>query len=151
MFEYKKTLKEIEKLESLIEVINKSKNNSGYRVQISYCNGQLYMQNPKEYIIDIFIIDNYKNYNGKEQEVQLEGISDSEEEYRLPCKVFGDPINSKGIIKEVVFNKNVMLEELKKYENYIVNTKLGTIEVPDKESTIVVNHIIPQNIEVYFD
>ncbi|MCD8845162.1 hypothetical protein [Staphylococcus gallinarum] len=151
MFEYKKALKEVEKLESMVNVINNSNNNSGYRVQVSYCNGLIYKQNHEEYIVDIYVIDNYKNYNNKGQEIQMIGISNIEEEYRLPCKIFGDPINSKGIIKEVIFNKEVILEELKKNEKYIVNPHLGTVEIPDGENTIVVKHIIPKNIKVYFE
>lgn len=151
MFEYKKTLKEIEKLESMVDVINNSKRNSGYRVQVSYCNGQIYGENSDEYIIDIFVIDNYGNYNNKGQEVQLVGISNIEEEYRLPCKIFGNPVNSNGIIKKVIFKKEVMLEKLKKNESYITNPKLGTIEVPSGNNSFISNNIIPQNIEVYFE
>lgn len=151
MFEYKKTLNEIKKLESMVEVINSSKNNSGYRVQVSYCNGQIYSTDSQEYIVDIFVIDNYENNNNKGMQTQLVGISDSEEEYRLPCKIFGDPVKSNGVIKNVVFKKDEMLDILKENEKYITNPSLGTIEVPSKNNTLLVNNIIPQHIEVNFD
>ncbi len=150
MFEYKKVLKEVERLESMIDVIENSKDNSGYRVQISYCNGKLYSEGSDEYLVDIYVIDDYQSYSKQGKQIELVNISNHELEEKLPCKVYGDPIQSKGVIKSIKFNKEAILEELKENEKYIVNTKLGIIEKPIGENKIISKSIIPNNIEVYF-
>ena len=151
MFEYKKVIKEIEKLESMVDVIINTKYNSGYRVQISFCNGTIYSETSENFLVDIFVIDDYQSANKQVQGVKLENISNHDAEVRLPCKIHGNPLLSNGVISSIKFNKEAMLEELKENEKYIVNPRLGTVEIPTKDNSVIIRHIIPSHIEVYFD
>lgn len=157
MFEYRKALKQVEYLESLINSIKNNEENSGYRVEINYANGKLYEDKDNMYDVDVYVTKDYKNYNRKGMTMRIVGNTPLENDCRLPCRVIGDPIKSKGIIKDIAFDKENILKELKANKKYITNELLGTIEVPcennstSKSKSFTMNQIYPQNITVYFD
>lgn len=151
MLEFKKAIKEVEKLESMVNVILNDENNSGYRVEISFANGQLYDENKHDYDTDIYVISNYSNFNDKNKIAKIKFNSRHEQEVKLPCTIIGDPLKNKGKIKNIEFDKKKVLEELKNNQKYITNSKLGIIEVPNKEGYISVKHLYSPNIKVYFD
>lgn len=147
MFEYKKAIKSVEKIEKLIEIIRHSKESSGYRVQISYGNGDLYENVEKDYYTEIFVTDNYRNTKG----FRIDDVYSNEEEVKLPCSIYGDPIQSNGVIKKVEFNKDKIIDELKKNEKYITNTETATIEVPQDDNIIVMTNLLTKYTKVYFE
>lgn len=147
MFEYKKAIKSVEKIEKLIEIIRNSKDSSGYRVQISYGNGDLYENVEKDYYTEIFVTDNYRNTKG----FRIADVYSNEEEVKLPCSIYGDPIQSNGVIKKVEFNKDKIIDELKKNEKYITNTETATIEVPQDDNIIVMTNLLTKYTNVYFE
>lgn len=162
MFEYRKALKQVEYLESLIKSIKNNEENSGYRVEINYGNGKLYEHKDNTYSTDIYVTKDYKNYNRKGLTMRIKDNRPIEKDYRLPCRIKGDPIKSNGVIKDIVFNKENILKELKANKKYITNEHLGTIEVPYEDNntlnskslnskSLTINQIYPQNITVYFD
>lgn len=161
MFEYRKALKRVEYIESLINSIKNNEENSGYRVEINYGNGKLYEAKDDTFDVDVYVIKDYKNYNSKGMTMRIKGNTSIEADYRLPCTIKGDPIKSKGIIKDIAFDKENILKELKANKKYITNERLGTIEVPYendssteenyKQKSFTINQIYPQNITVYFE
>ena len=161
MFEYRKALKRVEYLETLINSIKNNEENSGYRVEINYGNGKLYEDKDNAYDVDVYVTKNYKNYNSKGMSMRIKGNAPIEKDYTLPCKIVGDPIKSKGIIKDIVFDKAIILKELKDNKKYITNERLGTIEVPCENKvsgagevnhkSFTINQIYPQNITVHFE
>lgn len=161
MFEYRKALNRVEYLETLINSIKNNEENSGYRVEINYGNGKLYEDKDNAYDVDVYVTKDYKNYNSKGMTMCIKGNAPIEKDYRLPCKIVGDPIKSKGIIKDIEFDKEIILKELKDNKKYITNERLGTIEVPceNKDSgagevnhkSFTINQIYPQNITVHFE
>ncbi|WP_239733832.1 hypothetical protein [Mammaliicoccus sp. M-M49] len=159
MFKYKKSLQVVDYLEELINSIKNNDENSGYRVEINYGNGKLYDDKDNLYSTDVYVIKDYKNYNRKGMIMRIKDNKPIEQDYRLPCRIKGNPIKSKGIIKEIVFDKENILKELHANKKYITNEYLGTIEVPyenDSRSeeysseSFTINQIYPQNITVYF-
>lgn len=157
MFEYRKALKRLDYLETLINSIKNNEENSGYRVEINYGNGKLYEDKDNAYDVDVSVTKDYKNYNSKGMTMRIKGNTTIEQDYRLPCRIIGDPIKSKGIIKKIDFDKENILKELKANKKYITNERLGTIEVPcennnraGESKSFTINQIYPQNITVYF-
>ena len=157
MFEYRKAIKRVEYLETLINSIKNNEENSGYRVEINYGNGKLYEDKDNAYDVDVSVTKDYKNYNSKGMTMRIKGNTTIEQDYRLPCRIIGDPIKSKGIIKKIDFDKENILKELKANKKYITNERLGTIEVPcennnraGESKSFTINQIYPQNITVYF-
>lgn len=157
MFEYRKALKRVDYLETLINSIKNNEENSGYRVEINYGNGKLYEDKDNAYDVDVSVTKDYKNYNSKGMTMRIKGNTTIEQDYRLPCRIIGDPIKSKGIIKKIDFDKENILKELKANKKYITNERLGTIEVPcennnraGESKSFTINQIYPQNITVYF-
>ena len=124
LFEYKKSLKEVEKIEYLIKSIENNEENSSYRVEVNFGRGKLYENNNKEYGVDIYVISNFKNYNSKNSIYRFKGVYGHDEEKRLPCTIYGDPIENKGIIKKIEFNKEELLKELRNNQSYITNLSL---------------------------
>ncbi|ORI00203.1 hypothetical protein B5723_15115 [Mammaliicoccus sciuri] len=160
MFKYKKSLQVVGFLEELINSIKNNNENSGYRVEINYGNGKLYEDKDNLYSTDVYVTKDYKNYNRKGMIMRIKDNKPIEQDYRLPCRIKGNPIKSKGIIKEIVFDKDNILKELHANKKYITNEHLGTIEVPyenDSRSeeysseSFTINQIYPQNITVYFE
>ncbi|MEB7678006.1 hypothetical protein NGB25_12935 [Staphylococcus saprophyticus] len=160
MFEYRKALKRVEYIESLINSIKNNEENSGYRVEINFANGKLYEDKDDTFDVDVYVTKNYRNYNSKGMTMRIKGNTPAEDDYRLPCRIKGDPIKSKGIIKDIAFDKANILKELKDNKKYITNERLGTIEVPcdndnrageDNVKSFTINQIYPQNITVYFE
>lgn len=157
MFEYKKALRTVEYIEELINSIKINEENSGYRVEINYGNGKLYEEKDNPYDTDVYVTKDYKNYNGKGMTMRIKGNTSLEKDYHLPCRIKGDPIKSNGIIKEIEFDKENILKELKANKKYITNERLGTIEVPcennstSKSKSFTMSQIYPQNITVYFE
>lgn len=153
MFEYKKSLKEVEKIEYLIKSIENNEENSSYRVEVNFGRGKLYENNNKEYGVDIYVISNFKNYNSKNSIYRFKGVYGHDEEKRLPCTIYGDPIENKGIIKKIEFNKEELLKELRNNQSYITNPILGTVETKKREDDkeiIEIEHLYTKYIEVYF-
>ncbi|MGV3125195.1 hypothetical protein ACEE94_10675 [Staphylococcus epidermidis] len=153
MFEYRKSLKEVEKIQKLIESIENNEENSGYRVEINFGNGKLYENNDEEYGVDIYVISNFKNYNSKNSIYRLQGVYGHDKEKRLPCTVIGNPVDNKGIIKKIEFHKEALLKELKSKRSYITNHTLGTVEIKKRENnkeTIEIEHLYTKHIEIYF-
>lgn len=146
MFEYKKTIKSIEKIEKLVNVIQSSEDNSGYRVQVSYGHGSLYDIDDNKYFTEIFVTDNYKN----NKNLKKADASSNEEEVRLPCRIYGDPTKSEGIIKKVVFEKEKVIKELKENEKNIINPYTATIQVQDSKGNIIETNLITKYLKVYF-
>lgn len=157
MFKYKKALQTVDYIEELINSIKNNEENSGYRVEINFANGKLYEAKDDTFDVDVYVIKDYKNYNSKGMTMRIKGNTPAEDDYRLPCRIKGDPIKSKGIIKDIAFDKENILKELKANKKYITNESLGTIEVPietnstGKSKSFTMNQIYPQNITVYFD
>ncbi|WP_440862460.1 hypothetical protein [Staphylococcus shinii] len=160
MFEYRKALKRVEYIESLINSIKNNEENSGYRVEINYGYGKLYEDKDNPYDVDVYITKDYKNYNSKGMTMRIKGNTPIEDDYRLPCRIKGDPIKSKGVLKDIAFDKANILKELKDNKKFITNERLGTIEVPcnnenrtgeDNVKSFTINQIYPQNITVYFE
>lgn len=158
MFEYRKALKRVEYIESLINSIKNNEENSGYRVEINYGNGKLYEDKDNAYDVDVYVTKDYKNYNSKGMTMRIKGNTTIEQDYRLPCRVIGDPIKSKGIIKNIEFDKENILKKLKTNKKYITNERLGTIEVPcdndnsgSEAKSFTMEQIYPKNITVYFE
>lgn len=153
MFEYQKSIKEVEKLERLIKSIENNEENSSYRVEVNFGRGKLYENNNKEYGVDIYVISNFKNYNSKNSIYRFKGVYGHDEEKRLPCTIYGDPIENKGIIQKIDFNKKGLLKELKDNKSYITNPILGTVEIKkieDDKEIIEIEHLYTKYIEVYF-
>lgn len=153
MFEYKKALKEVENLERLIKSIENNEENSSYRVEVNFGHGKLYENNNKEYGVDIYVISNFKNYNSKNSIYRFKGVYGHDEEKRLPCTIYGDPIENKGIIQKIDINKKRLLKELKDNKSYITNPILGTVEIKKREDDkeiIEIEHLYHKYIEVYF-
>lgn len=153
MFEYQKSIKEVEKLERLIKSIENNEENSSYRVEVNFGRGKLYENNNKEYGVDIYVISNFKNYNSKNSIYRFKGVYGHDEEKRLPCTIYGDPIENKGIIQKIGFNKKGLLKELKDNKSYITNPILGTVEIKkieDDKEIIEIEHLYTKYIEVYF-
>lgn len=153
MFEYKKALKEVENLERLIKSIENNEENSSYRVEVNFGHGKLYENNNKEYGVDIYVISNFKNYNSKNSIYRFQGVYGHDEEKRLPCTIIGNPMESKGIIKKIEFNKEELLKELRNNQSYITNPILGTVEIKkieDDKEIIEIEHLYTKYIEVYF-
>ncbi len=153
MFEYQKSVKEVEKLERLIKSIENNEENSSYRVEVNFGRGKLYENNNKEYGVDIYVISNFKNYNSKNSIYRFKGVYGHDEEKRLPCTIYGDPIENKGIIQKIDFNKKGLLKELKDNKSYITNPILGTVEIKkieDDKEIIEIEHLYTKYIEVYF-
>lgn len=161
MFKYKKALQTVDYLEQLINSIKNNEENSGYRIEVNFANGKLYEDKDNIFDVDVYVTKDYKNYNSKGMTMRIKGNTSIEADYRLPCTIKGDPIKSKGIIKDIVFDKANILKELKANKNYITNERLGTIEVPYendssteenyKQKSFTINQIYPQNITVYFE
>ncbi|RIL88132.1 hypothetical protein BUY32_11830 [Staphylococcus cohnii] len=161
MFKYKKALQTVDYLEELIDSIKNNEENSGYRIEVNFANGKLYEDKDNMFDVDVYVTKDYKNYNSKGMTMRIKGNTSIEADYRLPCTIKGDPIKSKGIIKDIVFDKANILKELKANKNYITNERLGTIEVPYendssteenyKQKSFTINQIYPQNITVYFE
>lgn len=151
MFKYKKSLKVVNYIEEVINSIRNNEKNSGYRVEINYGNGKLYEDKVNTYDVDVYVTKNYKNYNRKGMTMRIVDNIPLENDYRLPCKIIGDPIKSKGIIKNIEFNKENILKVLKANKKYIDNERLGTIIVPNKDKSFTVEQIYSQNITVYFE
>ncbi|MDW3953381.1 hypothetical protein QI339_12220 [Staphylococcus saprophyticus] len=161
MFKYRKTLKEVSYIEKLITSILNDEENSGYRVEINYGNGKLFEDKNNEYDIDIYIIENYSKYNDKGKTMRIMNNKSYIRDYRLPCRIVGEPIKSKGVIKDIEFDKVNILKKLKENKKYITNERLRTIEVPSKNyqnksekanhNRITVEQIYPANITVYFE
>lgn len=153
MFEYQKSIKEVEKLERLIKSIENNEENSSYRVEVNFGRGKLYENNNKEYGVDIYVISNFKNYNSKNSIYKFKGVYGHDEEKRLPCTIYGNPIENKGIIQKIDFNKKGLLKELKDNKSYITNPILGTVEIKkieDDKEIIEIEHLYTKYIEVYF-
>lgn len=153
MFEYQKSVKEVEKLERLIKSIENNEENSSYRVEVNFGHGKLYENNNKEYGVDIYVISNFKNYNSKNSIYRFKGVYGHDEEKRLPCTIYGDPIENKGIIQKIDINKKRLLKELKDNKSYITNPILGTVEIKKREDDkeiIEIEHLYHKYIEVYF-
>lgn len=153
MFEYQKSIKEVEKLERLIKSIENNEENSSYRVEVNFGRGKLYENNNKEYGVDIYVISNFKNYNSKNRIYKFKGVYGHDEEKRLPCTIYGNPIENKGIIQNIDFNKKGLLKELKDNKSYITNPILGTVEIKkieDDKEIIEIEHLYTKYIEVYF-
>ncbi|MDG0844463.1 hypothetical protein M4L39_13675 [Staphylococcus equorum] len=160
MFEYRKALKRVDYLETLINSIKNNEENSGYRIEVNFANGKLYEDKDDIFEVDVYVIKDYKNYNSKGMTMRIKGNTPAEDDYRLPCRIKGDPIKSKGIIKDIEFDKENILKELKTNKNYITNERLGTIEVPcenndngageNNHKSFTINQIYLQNITVYF-
>lgn len=161
MFKYRKALKEVSYIEKLITSILNDEENSGYRVEINYGNGKLFEDKNSDYDIDVYVIKNYDNYNDKGMTMRIMGNTSYIRDYRLPCRIVGEPIKSKGIIKDIEFDKDNILKKLKENKKYITNERLGTIEFPSKNNQnkskkdnyneITVEQIYPSNITVYFE
>lgn len=155
MFKYKKALQTVDYIEELINSIKNNEENSGYRVEINFANGKLYEDKDDTFDVDVYVTKNYRNYNSKGMTMRIKGNTPAEEDYRLPCRIKGDPIKSKGIIKDIAFDKENILKELKANKKYITNERLGTIEVPcennSKSKSFTMSQIYSQNITVYFD
>lgn len=160
MFKYKKALQTVDYIEELINSIKNNEENSGYRVEINFANGKLYEDKDNLFDVDVYVTKDYKNYNSKNMTMRIKGNTPAEDDYRLPCRIKGDPIKSKGIIKDIAFDKANILKQLKDNKKYITNERLGTIEVPcdndnrageDNVKSFTINQIYPQNITVYFD
>lgn len=160
MFKYKKSLQVVDYLEELINSIKNNDENSGYRVEINYGNGKLYEDKDNLYSTDVYVTKDYKNYNRKGMIMRIKDNKPIEQDYRLPCRIKGNPIKSKGIIKDILFDKDNILKELYANKKYITNEHLGTIEVPyenDSRSeeysseSFTINQIYPKNITVYFE
>lgn len=160
MFKYKKALQTVDYIEELINSIKNNEENSGYRVEINFANGKLYEDKDDTFDVDVYVTKNYRNYNSKGMTMRIKGNTPAEDDYRLPCRIKGDPIKSKGIIKDIAFDKANILKELKDNKKYITNERLGTIEVPydnenrageDNVKSFTINQIYPQNIIVYFE
>ncbi|WP_353420014.1 hypothetical protein PYH66_13500 (plasmid) [Staphylococcus delphini] len=149
MFEYQKSLKEVEKIQKLIESIENNEENSSYRVEINFGNGKLYENNAEEYGVDIYVISNFKNYNSKNSIYRFQSVYGHDEEKRLPCTIIGNPIANKGVIRKIEFNKDELLKELENNKPYIKNPTLGTVEIK-KRGNIEVHHLYTQYIKVYF-
>ena len=153
MFEYQKSVKEVEKIEELIKSIENNEENSSYRVEINFGHGKLYENNNKEYGVDLYVISNFKNYNRKSSIYRFQGVYGHDEEKRLPCTIIGNPMENRGIIKKINFDKKGLLKELKDHKSYITNPILGTIEIKKREDNkeiIEIEHLYTKYIEVYF-
>ncbi|MEB8265334.1 hypothetical protein [Mammaliicoccus sciuri] len=55
MLEFKKAVKEVEKLENMINAIINDEKNSGYSIEVNFANGQLYDENNQIYDTDIYV------------------------------------------------------------------------------------------------
>lgn len=160
MFKYKKALQTVDYIEELINSIKNNEENSGYRIEVNFANGKLYEDKDDIFEVDVYVTKDYKNYNSKGMTMRIKGNTPAEDDYRLPCRIKGDPIKSKGIIKNIEFDKENILKELKDNKKYITNERLGTIEVPCKNEnkseeynckSFTINQIYPQNITVHFE
>ncbi|RIL23387.1 hypothetical protein BUY99_05205 [Staphylococcus gallinarum] len=157
MFKYKKALQTVDYIEELINSIKNNEENSGYRVEINFANGKLYEDKDNLFDVDVYVTKDYKNYNSKGMTMRIKGNKPAVDDYRLPCRIKGDPIKSNGIIKDIEFDKESILKELKANKKYITNERLGTIEVPcknnntNKSKSFTMSQIYPKNITVYFE
>ncbi|WP_436870404.1 hypothetical protein [Staphylococcus shinii] len=157
MFKYKKALQTVDYIEELINSIKNNEENSGYRVEINFANGKLYEDKDNLFDVDVYVTKDYKNYNSKGMTMRIKGNKPAVDDYRLPCRIKGDPIKSNGIIKDIKFDKESILKELKANKKYITNERLGTIEVPcknnntNKSKSFTMSQIYPKNITVYFE
>lgn len=113
MFKYKKALQTVDYIEELINSIKNNEENSGYRVEINYGNGKLYEEKDNTYDVDVYITKDYKNYNSKDMTIRIKGNTPIEDDYRLPCRIKGNPIKSKGVIKDIDFDKENILKKSK--------------------------------------
>ncbi|WP_341775924.1 hypothetical protein [Staphylococcus hyicus] len=153
MFKYKKSLKEVNKFNDMISSIKDDDNNSGYRVEISYAHGKLYKMNDSDMSVKIYVTDNYGNYNNKNLIMQIVGANSNENEKLLPCTIHGNPIASKGRIKNIHFNKEELLLKLKAERKHIINSKYGTlktIEIKDNCEIVNFRSLYQDYIHVYF-
>lgn len=153
MFEYKKALKEIDKLETLINSIKHDKNNSGYRVEINFGHGKLYENNTEAYGVDIYVLANYKNYNEQGKTVNFEGVYHHELEHRLPCEFVGNPIESRGEIQSIEFHKDALLKAVEENKDDLTDPQLGKVvkHTHTKDGTIIEeSNLFMKYIKVHF-
>jgi len=127
MFEYKKALKKVEHLETLINAIKHDENNSGYRVEVNFGHGKLYEDNTESYGVDIYVLSNYKNYNEQGKTIRFEGVYHHELEHRLPCDIVGNPIESRGEIQSIEFHKDELLKALEDNKDHLTDSQSGKV------------------------